>query len=127
MLMISFGIQSWAQQMYLPNLRFTFANKSVFEQQFPVEHGSKTYSVSISGINQASDIPALKQIVLHTRGVESFTIENGTQAGVYTATLKVYANATGWWYWKTFMSKTGVRHFTIGEANYTPETIGQIN
>lgn len=99
-----------------------FDSKSQFENQFTDKEHSKSFNCQVLGINSAIDEQVLIHYVTSARGVESFTIttnENGTKS----AQLVVYRYATGWWYWQSFMDKTGIKTFRIAEQSFTKETI----
>lgn len=113
-------------QMQIPELTFVFDNQSAFTEQFLEKENSKVFTFQIEGITNALDEQALLHMVKQMRGVEEFVLEPSSVAGQYSAKLKVYKHASGWWYWKTFMQKTGVPHFKIGDSVYTADAISNI-
>ena len=112
-------------QMQIPELAFIFENKTAFTEQFLDKENPKVFNLTVEGINNAVDEQALLHTIEQMRGVESFKIES-SGANTYNAKLKVYRYATGWWYWETFMKKSGVTKFRIADNNYTSESIKNI-
>ena len=110
-------------QMQIPNLVFVFQNQNVFTSQFADKDHSKQFSFSVEGLENQTDAQALIHNVEQARGVEEFKLEPTSTAGQYSAKLKVYKYANGWWYWKTFMQKTGIPIFRIENQNYTATSI----
>lgn len=110
-------------QINLPNVMFVFQNTTVFTEQFENKEDAKNFNFEITGLTNAADAQALSHFVSTMRGVESFQIEPSSQNDTYNAKLTVYKYASGFWYWKTFMEKTGVSKFKIDSKVYTSENI----
>jgi hypothetical protein len=120
-LVLGFSLNLFAQ-MQIPELKFVFESKTSFTEQFQDKQNSKQFSLTVEGISSQIDLQALIHMVKQTRGVEEFTVETKDN-GQIIAKLKVYRYATGWWYWKTFMQKSGVPTFQIENVNYNSSTI----
>jgi len=110
-------------QMQISNLTFVFENQTAFTNQFNDKVHSKQFSFIVEGIATQTDAQALIHNVQEARGVEEFKLEPTSTAGQYSAMLKVYKYANGWWYWKTFMQKIGIPNFRIANQNYTATSI----
>jgi len=127
LLLLVLGLStSLFSQMQISNLSFEFNDVNTFTEQQLDKNNSKEYTLEVKGITSAIDAQALIHTVSQTRGVESFEMVPSTIEGQYTATLKVYKYATGFWYWKTFMEKAGIPKFKIGSVEYTAAQISTI-
>lgn len=127
LLILVLGIStSLFSQMQISNLSFVFSDMNSFTEQHLDKNNSKEFTFEVVGITTQLDAQALVYMIKQTRGVEDFKIESSSVDGQYTAKLKVYKYATGFWYWKTFMEKAGIPKFTIESMDYNAEQISSI-
>lgn len=127
LLILVLGIStSLFSQMQIANLSFVFDDINSFTEQQLDKDNSNNFTFEVLGITTQLDAQALVYMIKKTRGVEDFKMEASNVEGQYTAKLKVYKYATGFWYWKTFMEKAGIPKFTIASIDYNAEQISLI-